>query len=112
MFKSTIYIENCEVIIFIMITINRIIQTKFMHFTKVNLISSYFEKWIFIHRIFVSDCDHLFESIDLINFFIYAHLINIQTNFILIRNNCDKTFKIFRNFKLDKIIKSEYINAF
>lgn len=77
MFNSTAYIESCEIIVSIIITINRIIQIKFIHFTKISLISSYFERLIFMYRIFVLDRDYLFESIDLTNFFIYAHMINI-----------------------------------
>lgn len=67
---------------------------------------------IFIHKIFLSNREYFFESIKTVKFFIYAHLINIEINFILVRNDCDKTLKIHKNFKLDKIMKSEYTNAF
>ena len=108
---STTYIENCDVIISITI-FSREMHTQVIHFIKTNLIASYSEKLISIHKICVSDRDYFFESIETVNFFIYAHMMNTKTNFILIRNKCNKILKIFRNFKLEKIMKLKYTNVF
>lgn len=56
--------------------------------------------------------DYFFESIETANFSIYAHLMNIKTNFVLIRNNFDRTLKMIKNFKFDRFSKSDYTNAF
>ena len=46
MSNSTIYIESCDVIIFITITSHRSMQTRFIYFTKTNFISSRSKKLI------------------------------------------------------------------
>ena len=111
MLISTAYIENCDVIISSTI-FSRKMHTQVIHFIKANLIAFYSKKLISIHKICVSDRDYFFESIETINFFIYVHMMNTKTNFILICNECNKILKILRNFKLEKIMKFKYINVF
>ena len=84
MFNNIVYIENCNVIISIVITSHRNIHSKFVHSIKINFIFSYFENIIFIHEIFIANRDYFFESIKTVNFSTYTHLINIKINFILI----------------------------
>ena len=112
MSNSTAYIESCDVIIFITITSHRSMQTRFIHSKKTNFISSRSKKLISTHKIFVSNRYYLFESVKTANFSIYAHLMNIKSNSILIRNDETQILKIFRNFRFEKIIESEYINVF
>ena len=57
------------------------------------------------------DCDFLFESND-IEFILYVHLIDFFIKTIFVTNNIDQFMKISRNFKLKKLIKLNYINAF
>ena len=112
MSNSIVYIESCDVIISITIASHRSMQTRFIHSTKTNFISSRSKKLISIHKIFVSNRYYLFESVKTANFSIYAHLMNIKSNSILIRNDETQTLKIFRNFRFEKITESEYINVF
>ena len=112
MFNSTAYIESCDVIIFITITSHRSMQTKFIHSTKTNFISSRSKKLISIYKFFASNRYYSPELVKTANFSIYAHLMNIKSNSILIRNDEIQIFKIFRNFRFEKITESEYINAF
>ena len=111
MFNKSTYIKNCEITISITIASHRY-QTKLIHCIKIELISAHTEKLISIHKIFLANQNYFFESANSINFFIYAHLIDIKTNFILIRNDNNKAFRILKNFKLSKIVESEYVNAF
>ena len=57
------------------------------------------------------DCDFLFELND-IEFTLYAHLIDFFIKIIFVINNIDQFMKIFRNFKLKKLMKLDYINVF
>ena len=113
MSTNTIYIESCKITISInIITTHRFFQSKFVHFTKIKIVSSNFERFISIHKIVISNRNYLFESFDSTNFSVYAHLIDDKINFILIRNNNDKFLKIFRNFKLSFLSQFFYINVF
>lgn len=79
---------------------------------KTRIISSPSERLISIHKIDCLARNYLFEFAETTNFFIYAHFVNINAKFILIRNEKDKSLKILRNFKLKTLSKSVYINAF
>ena len=112
MSKSTAYIESCDVTISILITNQRSFKTKSVHSTKIKIIASNSEQLIFIHKIFASDRNYLFESSQTANVSVYAHMLDNDINSILIRNNCDRSIKISRNFKLSMLSESYYINAF
>ena len=113
MSTSTVYIESCKVTILIrIINIHRSFQSMSVHFTKVKIVSSNFKCLVSIHRISASIREYLFEPSDSTNFSIYAHLMNDEINFVLIRNNSNKSLKILRNFRLNTLIQSAYINAF
>ena len=113
MSTNTTYIESCKITISINITTtHRFFQSKFVHFTKIKIVSSNFERFISIHKIVTFNRNYLFESFDSTNFSIYAHLIDDKINFILIRNNSDKFLKIFRNFKLSFLFQFSDINVF
>ena len=111
MFNKSTYIESCDVTISITIANSRY-QTKLIHCIKIELISAHTEKLISIYKIFLANQNYFFESANSINFFIYAYLIDIKTNFISIRNDNNKALRISKNFKLSKIVESEYVNAF
>ena len=113
MSTNTVYIENCKVTILIrIISTHRSFQSMFVHFIKIKIISSNFKCFISIHRIFASIREYLFKLSDSTNFSIYAHLMNNEINFVLIQNNSNKFLKILRNFRLNTLTQSTYINAF
>ena len=108
----TIYIENCDIIISIFIKFRSSFQIRSMHAIKIVILSSHFEMHVLIQSIeSLSNKNYLFESIE-INFLIYAHLFNSNTKTIIIRNDSNKFIKIYQNFRLNKIIKINYINAY
>ena len=80
---DTVYIESCDVIISIKISNHKVFQSKSVHSTKVKIISTHSKRLIFIHKTDSCDRDYLFESTE-INFPIYAYLIDVNINFILI----------------------------
>ena len=112
MSKSTTYIESCDVTISILITNQRSFKTKSVHSTRIKIIASNSEQLILIHKIFAFDRNYLFESSQTANVSVYAHMLDNDINSILIRNNCDKSIKIPRNFKLNMLSESYYINVF
>lgn len=111
MSTNTIYIKSCKITISIKITTQRSFVSKFVHFIKFTIISSNLERFISIHKI-TSNRNYLFEFFDSTNFSIYVHLIDNEINFVIVRNNSSKFLKISRNFKLNILFESVYINAF
>ena len=57
------------------------------------------------------DRDFFFELNDT-NFILYAHMINFFIKAILIFNNTNQIIKIFKNFRLSKLIEFDYFHAF
>lgn len=58
----------------------------------------------------MSKRNYIFES-DNADFSIYAHFIDFQTKTILLKNNNISAIRIFRNFRLRKLIQINYSNA-
>ena len=106
------HINNCDVIIAITIKAEIRSQIRSVHAIKTFTIFSNVESLISIRqKIFLSNRNFLFELIDT-NLFIYAHVINLKTFFILIRNNSDQIIKTFKNFRLKTVMKFDYSNAY
>jgi hypothetical protein len=88
-------------------TINKILYARF-----ITIISFHFMTIIFIHHSNLSnDRDFFFESFDS-NVSLYAHAIDFFTNCIMIKNDSTQSIKIFRNARLDRITKIQYLNVF
>ncbi len=56
--------------------------------------------------------DFLFESSSSILVFIYAHVIDVRTTDVIVRNESAKLMKISRNFKLEMTQKIQYDDCF
>ena len=111
--KRQIFIINTETTIFVNIRSSKTSIQRSVHIRKIIVISSQFEVAIFIHHAFFSTSrDFLFESIDDINFILYAHLVNVFISAILIRNERDQVIQISRNFRLDRITELDFSNVF
>ena len=108
---SSAHIESCDIIISIFVRNRSTSRIASVHSTKIMIISSQIEQIVRIHKISLSERDYIFESAD-VNFFIYSHLIDITIDAILIRNDNNKKIKISRNFRLNKFVELDYINAF
>lgn len=108
-----IYIEGCEIIIFIIIKIKIKSHFKSIHTFEISIISFKSEYLISIHNISsLSNKKFLFQSLKTTNFFIYAHILDSNTSFILIRNEQNQIIKTSRNFPLKSITKFDYFNAY
>ena len=110
-FTSTVYIESCEIIISIFIKNRFISQSATIHFIKTRIISSHTKISISIHKISLSKRDYFFELVE-INFSIYFHVVDTAISVVLIRNNNVESIKIFKNFRLSKLIEIKHFNVF
>ena len=109
-FTDSTFIKSCDVTISITIQIRFTSQVRFIHAIKIS-ISANSEIAISIHRITIFDRDYIFESKELINLSIYAHIIDSNTTTILIRNENDKSIRISKNFRLENLIELNYFNV-
>ena len=110
-FINTVFIENCNVIVSIVVKFRSFSQTKSIHTTKENKISSHSKLAISIHKIVTFDRDYIFESKKIANFAVYAHLMNYNIKTILVRNDIHNTVQISRNFRLRNLIEIDFSNA-
>ena len=113
--KTTI--DNCDVTIFIDIRRRSSIDQsmhKSVHIKKTIIVSSQSKMIISIHYLvdnIFNDRNYLFES-DETELILYAHLMNIFIETILVRNDDKQAVKISRNYRLDYLIELDYSNAF
>lgn len=105
------YIENCEITVLICFRAKSNLQSKFAHNTKIVIFFSQKKIVVFIHVIFVSKRDYIFEF-DQINFAIHVYIINVDIKTILIKNDNHTFIKIFRNFRFNKITKIMYFDVY
>ena len=113
-FNSTeiVLIDSCDVTISITIRTKVRSQIRSVHALKAVTVFSKSECLISIHHMFfLFDRDFFFESVETI-LIIYAHLMNLKTFFILIRNDRIQSMKILRNFRLRTIKEFDYSNAY
>ena len=111
-FKKTIYIENCEIIVNLKIRTFKIIVQISIHVRKIIVIFFRFELVFSMHYTIVSfDRNYFFESNEL-KFSLYVHLINFNIKQIIVRNENNQIVHIFRNYRVDHIIEINYINVF
>ena len=79
---------------------------------KITVIFLYNELIFSMHYIIVLfDRNYLFESNEF-NFSFYVHLINFIFKHIVVRNENNQTIHIFRNCRVDYMIKIDFINVF
>ena len=109
-FTSSTFIKSCNVTISITMQIRSTSQIRLIHAIETS-ISANSEIAISIHKITILDRDYMFESKELINLSIYAHIIDSNTTTILIRNENDKSIRILRNFRLKNLIELDYSNV-
>ena len=111
--KRQIFIINTKITISVNIRSLKTSIQRSIHIRKITVISSQFEIIILIHHVsFSISKNFLFESIDDVNFILYAHLVNIFISIILIRNERNQVIQISRNFRLDRITKLDFSNVF
>ena len=106
------YIENCEIIIFILIRIKFRLQQMSVHIIRTTIVLFKFEFLSDIHNISLSDKDYFFELVSTVNFSIYAHVVDLNIKAILVRNENIHWIKIFKNFRLSVFNEMSYSNAY
>ena len=106
------HINSCDVIVFLKVKITEIVVTKSMYLRKITMISSRTKFSIEIHHLVVPNKKYLFESEEIFNLTAYTHLMNVFIKTILLRNEFDISIQISRNYRLERITKMNYFNAF
>ena len=110
--NNFVYIDNCEIIIFLNVKTSRKIVHISIHVRKTIIVSSRFEITIIVHYNIISkNRDFLFES-KILNFFLYAYLVNNNCKNILVRNDNNKTIQISRNCRVNRLIEIDFFNVF
>ena len=108
--------RKCKIIIFIEIKFLKIIVIyRSIYLKKIIIVFSHAKLAIFIHLL-SSNFSHfknfLFESKKIYHLSIYAHLINVSIEIVIVRNDNDKSIQISRNIRLNKIFELKYSNVF
>lgn len=109
----TTRIENCNVIVLIKIQTSNNVVFKSIHFRKSITIFSRLEILIEIHYFAIlENRNFLFELNEILHFISYAHLIDVTTKTIILRNNTNRLMHISRNYRLKKLFEIKYFNVF
>ena len=108
---NTAIIENCYVIVSIVVKFKSSRQTRVIHAIRSQRVSSHFKLTMSIHKIIVSKRDYIFEFKKIKNLAVYAHVIDNEIKTILIRNDDDKAMKISRNFRLKDLVEIDFSNV-
>ena len=109
---NTVYIGSCDVTIIIAINVKFKAQHMLIHSLKTRTALSESECLVKIYNIILSDRNYFFVSIFSVNFSIYAYVINLETNVILIRNDIKNVITISRNFRLNLLNEMNYFNVY
>jgi len=110
--SKSIYISNCDVIISIEVKISQVVIHTLIYIRKTIIVSFRSKIIVFVHHnSILSDQDFFFESNEF-NFLLYAHLVNVESCIILIRNDTNKAMQLFRNYRVERITKLNFLNAF
>ena len=109
---NTAYIESYDVTIFIVINAWFKSQYMLVHTLKTTTVFFEIECVLRIHNITLPKRDYLFESTTSANFFVYAHVINSNTKFPLIRNEINFFVTISRYFPLKTLNEMNYFNFY
>ena len=106
------HINSCDVIISLKIKIIETVVAKSIHLRKIIVISSKIEFSVEIHHLIVSNKKYLFESEEIFNLIVYAHLIDAFIKTILLCNEFDISMQVSRNYRLRRITEMNYFNVF
>ena len=109
--NNFVYINNCEITIFLNVKTLRKIVYISIHARKTIIVWFCFEITIIVHYIIILE-NEIFFWVENFKFFLYAHLMNINCKNILVRNNNDKIIQISRNCRVNRMIKINFFNIF
>ena len=109
-FTNSAFIKSCKIKISITIRAKSILQIRLIYALEIS-IPTRSKIVISIHKITVSERDYMFESKEVTNLSMYAHIIDDNIISILIRNENDTAIHISRNFRLKNLIELDYSNV-
>ena len=112
--KKIVVVNNIDVTIFLKTRFVKNVIQKSMHLRKIVVVFSRFEMKIVVHNACLSkNKNFLFElDDDIVELIMYAHIVDVFTFSILIRNDKNFFIKILKNYRFDKIIEIDFFNAF
>ena len=111
--KKQTFIINIDVIISIKVKSSKNNIQRSIHIRKTIIVLFHIEMMMFINDINLFESkSFLFESIDDVNFTLYVHLIDAFIFVVVVRNDYNQSIQISRNFRLNRIFKLNYFNAF
>ena len=112
--KKIVVVNNIDVTIFLKTRFVKNVIQKSMHLRKIVVVFSRFEMKIAVHNACLSKSKNfLFElDNDIVELIMYVHIVDVFTFSILIRNDKNFLIKIFKNYRLDKIIEIDFLNVF
>ena len=112
--KKSVVINNTDVIIALKSRLVKNVISKLVHLRKSIVVLARTEMIVDVHNACLSKNKiFLFEfNDDVIELIMYAHLVDVFTFSILIRNDKNYSVKILRNARLDKIIEIDFPNVF
>ena len=110
--NNFVYIDNCEIIIFLNVKTFRKVVHISIHVRKTIIVSSRFETTMIVHYNIISKNKKKFFESKILNFSLYAHLINVNCKNILVRNDNNKTIQISRNCRVNRLIEIDFLNVF
>ena len=93
-FINIAFIDNCNVIILIIIRFKSFSHTKIFHIKKSQSILSHSKMIVSIYNVKTFERDYIFEFEQIANLFIYVHIIDTDIKTILIQNDNDGTIQI------------------
>ena len=109
---NSTYIKSYEMIIFIFIRIKSRFRQMSVHIIKIIIVFFEFEFLLNIHNISLSNRNYFFETINTVNFSIYAHVIDSCTKTILVQNESVHSIKISKNFRSNMFNEINYSNVY
>ena len=111
--KKTIFIDNIDVIISLKTRSTKSVVQRLVHLRKTIIVSSHTKMTISINHFSLSIIKNFFfESNNDLSIFMYVHIIDVDINVIIIRNVKNVSIKILKNYRLNRISKIDFLNAF
>ena len=113
--KKKIVIQSCDIIVSLeMRSRFNHVQQRFIHVKKIITLLFRNQLIIFVHH-FVDDLSNnrnfLFESKNT-NIILYVHIIDVFIKAILVINDTNKIVRVFRNYRLSKLIELDFSHVF
>ena len=113
MIVKRVVIESIDASISLDVRSSKTAFQRLVHLRQTIIVSSHTQMTISIHNVCLSiSRNFLFESNDDVKLIMYAHLVDVNTISILIRNDKIVFVKISRNFRFDRFFEFDFSNVY